>query len=57
MPEELELSLDNGGGTISLDESGMFSLLKGCSNLVNGPEVEAIIKWDNKTDIIPLILK
>ncbi|MGG1190960.1 hypothetical protein ABHM95_07105 [Solibacillus isronensis] len=39
-----------------MDENGMFSLLKGCSNLVKGSEVEAIIKWDNKTDIIPLIL-
>ena len=57
MTEELEFSLDKGGGTISLDENGMFSLFKGCSNLVKGSEVEAIIKWDNQTDTIPLLLK
>ena len=57
MPEELEVSLDNGGGIISLDENGTFTLFKSCSNLVKGSEVEAIIKWDNQTDAIPLILK
>ena len=56
MPQELEVSLDNGGGTISLDENGMFSLFKGCSNLVEGSEVEAIIKWNNQSETIPLLL-
>ena len=57
MPEKLEFNLDNGGGTVSLDGNGMFSLLKGCSNLVKGSAVEAIIKWEDQTDIIPLLLK
>ena len=58
MPEHLELDIDNvEGANISLDENGMFLLLKGCSNLVKGSEVEAIIKWDNQTDTIPLLLK
>ena len=56
IPEKLGVSLDNGGGTISLDENGMFSLLNGCSNLVEGSAVESIIKWDNQTETIPLKL-
>lgn len=54
-PKELEFSIDNKTGSISLDDNGMFSLFKGCSNLSEGSEVEAIIKWDNQTEIIPMI--
>lgn len=58
MPERLELDIDKvEGASITLDENGMFHLLNGCSNATEGSELKAIIKWENKTETIPLPYK
>ena len=56
-PERIEFSIDQAKGNVPLEENDMFTLLNGCSNLVEGSEVEAIIKWNDQTDVIPLVVQ
>ena len=57
VPERLEYSIYKSEGSVSLDEYGVFTLPLGCSNASEGSEIEAIIKWDNQSDTIPLTVK
>ena len=57
-PERLEVDIDKTeGGSVSLDENGMFLMPYGCSNASEGSELKAIIKWDNQSETIPLPVK
>lgn len=56
IPEELEYSISNSTGTVPLEGNG-YTLPRGCTNANEDSEIEAIIKWDNKSETIPLIVE
>ncbi|MGE7092007.1 hypothetical protein ACQKII_11255 [Lysinibacillus sp. NPDC048646] len=60
IPKQIEYTIDHDletSGLDSLDKNGVFTMAKGCSNAVEGTEVEIKIKWDNQSETIPLKVK
>ena len=56
-PKMVEYSILNGTGVVPLSEQGNHYLAKGCINANEDTEIEAIIKWDGKSETIPLIVE
>ncbi|WP_043933846.1 hypothetical protein [Bacillus sp. EB01] len=56
-PESIEYSLSNSEGAVPLEKDGVFTLPIGCTNAKEHSEIEAIIKWDEKSETIPLYVK
>lgn len=60
IPKQLEYSIDStsGSGTDLLDENGVLKRVgfgcDGCAITRENQEIEAIIKWDDSSEIIPL---
>lgn len=63
LPEGLEYSISSSAGTVPLEENGVFTLPRsrnscdGCNSSSENSEIEAIIKWDNNSETIPLIVE
>ncbi|MBO0588385.1 MULTISPECIES: hypothetical protein [unclassified Sporosarcina] len=63
IPEGLEYSISNSEGSASLEENGVFTMPRsrngcvGCTSSSENSEIEAIIKWDNNSELIPLIAR
>ncbi len=57
IPKVLEYSLSNSTGTAPLDKHGNYTMTYGCTNANEDTEIEAILKWDSKSETIPLIVE
>ncbi|MFJ8235461.1 phosphoadenosine phosphosulfate sulfotransferase [Ureibacillus sp. NPDC094379] len=61
IPKQLEYAIDStsGSGTDLLDKKGVLKMAgsgcDGCAITREDQEIEAIIKWDDKSEIIPLV--
>lgn len=56
-PQMVEYSIFTETGVVPLSEQGNHYLAKGCINANEETEIEAIIKWDGKSETIPLIVE
>ena len=56
-PKMVEYSLLTESGIGPVGQKGMVYFSKGCINSFPDTEIEAIIKWDGKSETIPLIVE
>lgn len=61
IPKDIEFSIAEKSGKVELDEVGVFILPEStcgenCATEHGHSEIEAVIKWNNRTETLPLIL-
>lgn len=57
IPEMLDYSIYHSEGTVPLEKEGGYTLSYRCVNAYEETEIVAIIKWDNKSEEIPLMVE
>lgn len=57
IPKRLEYSISTESGDAPLFEQGIHTLGNGCLHADTGMEIEAIIKWNGKSETIPLTVE
>jgi len=57
IPEKVEYAISNSSGDVPVEENGTFMLPNGCTNATEDSKIEAVIKWDNQSETIPLTNK
>ncbi|WP_155593306.1 hypothetical protein [Lysinibacillus cavernae] len=54
IPLNIEYAISDSSGDVPLEDNGTFTLPNGCTNATEDSKIEAIIKWDNQSEAIPL---